>query len=153
MREYLIVALIAAGTTYLSSGLWRQIALRHGAVAKVRDRDVHVVPIPYFGGVAMLCGVAAAVLVASRLPFLGSRPEVSHDVLAVLLAAAVICIIGVLDALFEHSTRPEFIYRHQWKAGDMVFWDNRSLMHLAAGCPPDQRRKLYRTTIAGDVPF
>jgi taurine dioxygenase len=59
----------------------------------------------------------------------------------------------LLAALFEHSTRPEFIYRHQWKAGDMVFWDNRSLMHLAAGCPPDQRRKLYRTTIAGDVPF
>lgn len=59
----------------------------------------------------------------------------------------------LLAALFEHSTRPEFIYRHQWKAGDMVFWDNRSLMHLAAGCPPEQRRKLYRTTIAGDVPF
>ena len=60
---------------------------------------------------------------------------------------------ALLDALFEHSTRPEFIYRHQWKPQDMVFWDNRSLMHLAAGCPPEQRRKLYRTTIAGDVPF
>jgi len=59
----------------------------------------------------------------------------------------------LLAALFEHSSKPEFIYRHQWKAQDMVFWDNRSLMHLAAGCPPDQRRKLYRTTIAGDVPF
>jgi taurine dioxygenase len=35
----------------------------------------------------------------------------------------------------------------------MVFWDNRSLMHLAAGCPDDQGRKLYRTTIEGDVPF
>lgn len=59
----------------------------------------------------------------------------------------------LLDALFAHSTRPEFIYRHQWKPHDMVFWDNRSLLHLAAGCPPDQRRRLYRTTIAGDVPF
>jgi taurine dioxygenase len=36
---------------------------------------------------------------------------------------------------------------------DLVFWDNRSLMHLAAGCPPDQRRKLYRTTIEGDISF
>lgn len=60
---------------------------------------------------------------------------------------------ALLDALFEHSTKPEFIYRHQWKPQDMVFWDNRSLMHLAAGCPETQRRKLYRTTIAGDVPF
>ena len=59
----------------------------------------------------------------------------------------------LLDALFQHSTRPEFIYRHQWKPHDMVFWDNRSLMHLAAGCPDHLRRKLYRTTIAGDVPF
>jgi taurine dioxygenase len=60
---------------------------------------------------------------------------------------------ALLDELFAHSTRPEHIYRHRWQPQDMVFWDNRSLMHLAAGCPDDQRRKLYRTTIAGDVPF
>jgi taurine dioxygenase len=60
---------------------------------------------------------------------------------------------ALLDELFDHSTRPEHIYRHRWQPQDMVFWDNRSLMHLAAGCPADQRRKLYRTTIEGDVPF
>jgi taurine dioxygenase len=60
---------------------------------------------------------------------------------------------ALLDELFDRSTRPEHIYRHQWQPQDMVFWDNRSLMHLAAGCPDDQRRKLYRTTIEGDVPF
>jgi taurine dioxygenase len=60
---------------------------------------------------------------------------------------------ALLDELFDHSTRPEHIYRHRWQPQDMVFWDNRSLMHLAAGCPEDQRRKLYRTTIEGDVPF
>ena len=60
---------------------------------------------------------------------------------------------ALLDELFDHSTRPQHIYRHQYLPGDMVFWDNRSVMHLAAGCPEDQRRKLYRTTIEGDVPF
>jgi taurine dioxygenase len=60
---------------------------------------------------------------------------------------------ALLDELFAHSVRPEHIYRHQWLPGDLVFWDNRSLMHLAAGCPPDQRRKLHRTTIEGDLPF
>jgi taurine dioxygenase len=60
---------------------------------------------------------------------------------------------ALLDELFAHSVRPEHVYRHQWRAYDMVFWDNRSLMHLAAGCPEDQRRTLYRTTIEGDVPF
>jgi taurine dioxygenase len=60
---------------------------------------------------------------------------------------------ALLDELFALSTRPEHVYRHQWQPYDMVFWDNRSLMHLAAGTPDDQRRKLYRTTIEGDVPF
>jgi len=59
----------------------------------------------------------------------------------------------LLQALFVHSVRPEHIYRHRWQPHDMVFWDNRSLMHLAAGCPDDQRRKLYRTRIEGDVPY
>jgi taurine dioxygenase len=59
----------------------------------------------------------------------------------------------VLDRLFAHSVRPEHIYRHRWQPHDMVFWDNRSLMHLAAGCPEHCRRKLYRTTIEGDAPY
>lgn len=59
----------------------------------------------------------------------------------------------LLAALFDHGTRAEHVYRHQWRPHDMVFWDNRSLMHLAAGCPDHLRRKLYRTTIEGDVPF
>lgn len=59
----------------------------------------------------------------------------------------------LLQQLFAHSVRPEHVYRHLWRPYDMVFWDNRSLMHLAAGCPEDQRRKLYRTTIEGDKPY
>ena len=59
----------------------------------------------------------------------------------------------LLAELFDHSTRAEHVYRHRWQPHDMVFWDNRSVMHLAAGCPDDQRRKLYRTTIEGDAPY
>jgi len=59
----------------------------------------------------------------------------------------------VLDELFAHSVRAENIYRHRWQPRDLVFWDNRSLIHLAAGCPTHLRRKLYRTTIEGDTPF
>ncbi|SDM48187.1 TauD/TfdA family dioxygenase [Polaromonas sp. JS666] len=60
---------------------------------------------------------------------------------------------ALLGELFEHSARPELIYRHQWQPHDMVFWDNRSVTHLAAGTPDHLRRKLYRTTIEGDAPF
>ncbi|MBX8474069.1 TauD/TfdA family dioxygenase [Pseudomonas cichorii] len=59
----------------------------------------------------------------------------------------------ILSEIYAHSVRPEHIYRHQWQPNDMVFWDNRSLIHLAAGCPTHLRRKLYRTTIQGNAPF
>jgi taurine dioxygenase len=60
---------------------------------------------------------------------------------------------ALLAELFAHSVLPEHVYRHRWVPHDLVFWDNRSLMHLAAGTPAHLRRKLYRTTIEGDVPF
>jgi taurine dioxygenase len=59
----------------------------------------------------------------------------------------------LLEEIFVHSVRPEHLYRHVWAEHDLVFWDNRSLMHLAAGTPDHLRRKMYRTTIEGDVPF
>jgi taurine dioxygenase len=60
---------------------------------------------------------------------------------------------ALLNEIYAHSVRPEHVYRHQWQPHDLVFWDNRSLIHLAAGTPPHLRRKLYRTTIQGDTPF
>ena len=102
VREYLTVFLVAAVVTYLLGVVAREIALRTGAVARVRDRDVHAVPIPYFGGVAMLGGLAAAYLVAHRLPFLSlSDKQVFHDATFVLIGGAMICLLGVLDDLFE----------------------------------------------------
>ncbi|WP_407672135.1 TauD/TfdA dioxygenase family protein [Paraburkholderia acidisoli] len=59
---------------------------------------------------------------------------------------------ALLDALFAHSVLDAHVYRHAWREHDLVFWDNRSLMHLAAGTPDHLRRKLYRTTIEGDAP-
>jgi UDP-GlcNAc:undecaprenyl-phosphate GlcNAc-1-phosphate transferase len=103
VREYLLVFLVAAATTYLLTVIAREIALRTGAVAQVRDRDVHAVPIPYLGGLAMLGGLVAAYFVARQLPFLSQRggPFVFRDAGIVLIAGALICAVGVLDDLFE----------------------------------------------------
>jgi len=60
---------------------------------------------------------------------------------------------ALLAELFDRTTRPELQYRHRWLPGDMVFWDNRSVTHLAAGCPDHLRRRLHRTTIEGDAPY
>ena len=59
----------------------------------------------------------------------------------------------VLQQLYALSVLEQNLYRHQWQPHDLVFWDNRSLIHLATGCPSHLRRKLYRTTIQGDAPF
>jgi UDP-GlcNAc:undecaprenyl-phosphate GlcNAc-1-phosphate transferase len=103
VREYLTVFLVAATTTYLLGVFAREVALRTGAVARVRDRDVHAVPIPYFGGVAMLGGLTAAYLVGARLPFLSqeSHESVFRDAAVVLVAGAMICLLGVVDDLIE----------------------------------------------------
>jgi UDP-GlcNAc:undecaprenyl-phosphate GlcNAc-1-phosphate transferase len=102
VREYLLVFLVAASVTYLLTVIAREIALRTGAVARVRSRDMHVIPIPYFGGLAMLGGMTAAYFVARRLPFLSlSTENVFRDAGVVLGAGALICMVGVLDDLLE----------------------------------------------------
>src|SRR6478735_8411095 len=90
VREYVLVFLVAAAVTFLLTVVAREIALRTGAVAQVRDRDVHDEPIPYLGGLAMLGGLVAAYLVARELPFLsqGSGPFVFRDAGVVLIAGA-----------------------------------------------------------------
>lgn len=102
MREYLLVFLVALAVTYLLTVVAREIALRTGAVARVRDRDVHAEPVPYLGGVAMLGGLLAAYIVARQLPFLSdSGPFVFPDAGVVLVAGTMLCAVGVLDDLFE----------------------------------------------------
>ena len=102
VREYLLVFLVAGVASYLLCVFARELAIRSGAVARVRDRDVHATPIPYFGGVAMLGGLGAGLLVAHHLPFLStSQPTVFHDSGIVLIAGAMICAVGVVDDLIE----------------------------------------------------
>jgi UDP-GlcNAc:undecaprenyl-phosphate GlcNAc-1-phosphate transferase len=102
VREYLTVFLVAVTVSYLLAVLAREVALRFGAVARVRDRDVHVVPIPYFGGIAMYGGLVAAYFVARHLPFLSTAgDQVFHDAGVVLIAGGMVCALGVLDDLLE----------------------------------------------------
>lgn len=108
MREYVLVLLVTMAVTYHLCGPARRWATRVGAVAPVRARDVHEVPTPYFGGVAMLAGLAVAFLLASQLPFLGRHDIVRHDTLWILVATAVLCAIGVLDDVLDISALTKF---------------------------------------------
>ena len=57
----------------------------------------------------------------------------------------------LLTRLFYHSSRPEFTYRHQWEVGDLVLWDNRSVMHYAIA-DYDERRVMHRIVVKGSKP-
>src|SRR4051794_41973206 len=86
IREYLLVGLSAAIVTYLVTGLVRRLALRLGAIAVPRGRDVHTVPIPRLGGVAIYLGVVGGVFVAMQLPVLRRAFAYSSETVAVLVA-------------------------------------------------------------------
>ena len=96
MREYLLVFCVAAAATYLLTPVARRFAMRVGARAEPRDRDVHAIPTPRLGGLAMYAGICAAFLVASQLPAL-SRVNRFSDVQAVLLAGGIIVLLGAVD--------------------------------------------------------
>ncbi|WGX94881.1 glycosyltransferase family 4 protein [Nocardioides sp. L-11A] len=108
MREYLVVFLVAAIVTHLLTVVAREIAIRTGAVAKVRDRDVHAEPIPYLGGLAMLGGLWAAYLVAQQLPFLSTRNPFASDALPVLVAGTLVCAVGVVDDILDLDALTKF---------------------------------------------
>lgn len=60
----------------------------------------------------------------------------------------------LLNDLLERSIKDEFIYRHQWRKGDMLIWDNRAAMHKAHfDYDPDEFRLLYRVLVRGELPI
>ena len=96
MREYALVFFVAASVTYLLTPVARRVAIATSTLARPRDRDVHAIPTPYLGGLAMYGGVVAAMYVARALPALQiirGTPEPK----AVLVAGGIICLLGVAD--------------------------------------------------------
>lgn len=100
MREYVLIAVIAAVVTFVMTPAIRWGAVRFGAVTPVRGRDVHSIPVPRLGGVAMLIGLGVAELVASRLPYLGGlfhNAEQRTELLGLLGSATIITLLGAID--------------------------------------------------------
>jgi alpha-ketoglutarate-dependent taurine dioxygenase len=60
---------------------------------------------------------------------------------------------ALLLELLDRSTAPELVYRHEWKVGDLVIWDNRGVLHRACRYDASSARDMHRTTIAGDEPI
>jgi len=57
---------------------------------------------------------------------------------------------ALLTRLRDWATQPQFVYRHEWKIGDMVIWDNSGTMHRAMPYPLTSGRMMHRTQTAGE---
>ncbi|WP_291526754.1 MraY family glycosyltransferase [Bifidobacterium sp. UBA744] len=101
MRVYLLIAAIAGGVTWLITPIVRHVAIEIGAVGRVRARDMHTVPTPRMGGVAMMIGFVVAMLFASRIPFIAGLFSSDTTAWAIMAGAVAICLLGVADDLWD----------------------------------------------------
>ena len=59
----------------------------------------------------------------------------------------------ILNFLFDHIEKPEFVYEHVWTVGDMMMWDNRCSVHARTYFSPKKRRMMRRVTVRDAIPF
>jgi UDP-GlcNAc:undecaprenyl-phosphate GlcNAc-1-phosphate transferase len=109
LRELLLVLLVSAVVTLLSTGGIRVLAIKFGAVAIPRERDVHVKPIPRMGGVGIYLGVVAAVLFAHQLPALRRGFDYPRDIPAVMVAGTLIVALGIIDDRWGIDALTKFV--------------------------------------------
>ena len=57
----------------------------------------------------------------------------------------------LLNAVFDHSEKRDFVYEHVWRVGDLLLWDNRCSSHARTDFPTNERRLMLRTTVKGTV--
>ncbi|MCG8542917.1 MAG: TauD/TfdA family dioxygenase [Alphaproteobacteria bacterium] len=60
---------------------------------------------------------------------------------------------ALLDEIWAHATQQALTWHHQWRAGDVLMWDNRCAMHRRDDFDPAARRIMHRTQIKGDKPY
>jgi len=60
----------------------------------------------------------------------------------------------LLNLLFAQVTKPQYVYRHKWRVGDLLMWDNCAVQHLASfDYALPLRRLMERVTVEGSVPY
>jgi UDP-GlcNAc:undecaprenyl-phosphate/decaprenyl-phosphate GlcNAc-1-phosphate transferase len=103
VSSYLVVLGVVAASTFAITPLVRRLAVRLGAVVRPDERRVHERPTPTLGGLAMLGGLVIGMLVAWQLDAFDDVFAGSTEALGVVLAAALMLGVGVIDDLREVS--------------------------------------------------
>lgn len=131
MTGYVFAMLIAAGVTFLATPVVRRVAERRGAMTLLRERDVHTVPTPRLGGLAMLAGVAVAFVVSSQLPFLQPVFQTPQSPWGVLGACAIVAAIGAIDDLWGMDWWAKLA--GQVLASGFLAWQGVQILSLPVG--------------------
>ena len=100
MRVYLLLLLTAMIGTALLVPVVRSLVFRTGILKPLRERDVHVKPIPRMGGLAMIGGMFLAVLLGSSMPYLAAVFD-RTEVWVILAGATAMAILGAVDDVVE----------------------------------------------------
>jgi UDP-GlcNAc:undecaprenyl-phosphate GlcNAc-1-phosphate transferase len=99
MREYLVTLLLAAALCYVVTPFVRIWALKFGAVAHIRSRDIHTTPTPRWGGLAMWISMALTLAMVNHLSLVGK--SFGRESLGIFSAATLLLIIGLIDDRYE----------------------------------------------------
>ena len=99
MREYLVTLLLAAAICYVVTPFVRTWAIKFGAVAAIRQRDIHTTPTPRWGGVAMWIAMTVTFLIVGNLSLVGK--SFGHDAQGIFLAGTFLVLLGMADDRYE----------------------------------------------------
>lgn len=99
MREYLVTLLLAAAICYVVTPFVRTWAIKLGAVAAIRQRDIHTTPTPRWGGVAMWIAMTVTFLIVGNLSLVGK--SFGHDAQGIFLAGTFLVLLGMADDKYE----------------------------------------------------
>ena len=93
-------------------------------------------------------------------PMIMTHPETGRDVLYLgrringyIMGMPVDESDDLLDRVWDHATQEEFVWEQEWRTGDMIIWDNRTVMHARNGFAADDPRLMHRLVLKGTQPF
>lgn len=141
--------------------MWTNQYLAYEGLSPVMQRMLQELRVHFRGArLARFQGVPESEVPQAVHPLVRTHPETGRKALYIGHADNVQGIEGMteaesrplLDFLYEHSTQPDNVYRHMWRVGDVVMWDNRCTMHYAVHDYGKQERVLNRVTLKGEVP-
>jgi alpha-ketoglutarate-dependent 2,4-dichlorophenoxyacetate dioxygenase len=143
-------------------------AMGYAALAEATKRRIEGLRVVFYWGASAreaAGGLPAATALRDRSPvdhpLVRTHPETGRKALYLgnhashILGMSEVEGRALLDELLEHTTKPQFVYTHRWRTGDLVMWDNRCLLHRAVANYEMGRfrRVLHRSVVRGTVPF